>query len=69
MPGQPGQEASEAVTDGGERGVGVVAMGGEEEVAAHAAIGLHVAMTSSTAERRRRSRWMASVRPRFRPQT
>ena len=55
---------------GGEDGVGGVAVGAFEEVPAHASIGLGVGgcRAGSTADRRRRSRLITSVTPRFWPE-
>ena len=58
------QQAAEVVADGGEHGVAASPRAGEV-VSAHAVLALEWPMTGSTAARRRSSRLMCSVTPRF----
>jgi hypothetical protein len=56
------------VSDGGEDGVGGAADGSLEIAAAEVALGFHMAVTGSMAERRRSSGLMAPNTPRFCPE-
>jgi len=65
---QPSEQAAEVVFDGSQDGIGGLAGTACEVVASHSMLGLDMADHGSTAARRRRSRPITAVTPRFWPE-